>query len=79
MNISNNVASIQTQQTIINKSADAIANINAAPTDGSNVQKQTDLAQEIPKQIVAQNAVEVNATVIKTADDMLGSLLDIKA
>jgi len=80
MNISNNITSIQSQQSLLNESARAIANINTSSDSASISQgTQADLAQEIPKQIIAQGATEVNVTAIKTADEMLGSLLDIKA
>jgi len=72
MNISNNVSSIQTQQSSLNKSAHNIANLN---TKGSS----TDLSKEFTSQIITQGATEVNVNAIKTHDQMLGSLLDIKA
>jgi len=67
MNISSNVNTIQSQQTMLNTSANNMQKNNA------------DLSKEIPNQIVIQNVVEVNANVIKTKDDMLGTLLDIKS
>ena len=101
MNISSNVSSIQAQQTLLNTSANNIANVNTdrfVPNDtritnsGSSViansrkaddsgslRSQTDLAKEIPDQIVAQSATAFNVSAIKTQDEMLGSLLDIKA
>jgi len=72
MNISTNINSIYNNQSIINTSADRIAQ---SSMQGST----TDLAQEIPKQMVAQKAVEADAVSIKTQDDVLGTLLDIKA
>jgi flagellar hook protein FlgE len=56
----------------MNTTAGNIANMN---TQGST----TDLAKEIPNQIVAQNVNSANVSAIKTQDQMLGSLLDIKA
>ena len=101
MNISNNTASIQAQQTLMNTNAKNIANVNTdrfVPTDtkisnnansivankrladdNGSLKSQTDLNKEIPDQIVAQNATAVNVSVIKTQDEMFGSLLDIKA
>ncbi len=35
-----------------------------------------DLAEEIPQSIIAQRGYEANLTVIKTQDEMLGSVLD---
>jgi flagellar basal-body rod protein FlgC len=37
-----------------------------------------DLGDEVVNQIIAQRGFEANLQTIKTADDMLGSLLDIK-
>jgi flagellar basal-body rod protein FlgC len=37
-----------------------------------------DLGEEVVNQIIAQRGFEANLKTIKTADDMLGSLLDIK-
>ena len=101
MNISSNVSSIQSHQTMMNTNANNVANANTdgfVPSDtrissnegsvSANTRKadntgaktsQTDLAKEIPDQIVAQGATAVNVTAIKTQDEMLGSLLDIKA
>ncbi len=67
MNISSNISSIQSSQVMMNQSATNIAGSNA------------DLSKEIPKQIAIEKDVAANASVIKTQDDMLGSLLDIKA
>lgn len=79
MNISNNVTSIQAQQTALNSSAVNVANINRTSSDGSSMPSETDLAKEMTNQIMAQSATEVNVSAIKTADEMFGSLLDIKA
>ena len=101
MNISNNISSIQSHQTMMNTVANNVANVN---TDGfvpsstrmsdaggsvtasnakadntGSLKSQTDLAKEIPNEIVAQDATAVNVSAIKTQDEMFGSLLDIKA
>lgn len=101
MNISNNIASIQAHQTMMNTTANNVANVNTdgfipngtkisnsgnslnantslADNNGSQ-RSQTDLAKEIPDQIIAQDTVAVNVSAIKTQDEMLGSLLDMKA
>lgn len=101
MNIGANIASMQAHQTMMNSSANNIANINTdrfVPTNtrvvggenspradntkaddtGSKI-SQTDLAKEITTQIIAQDATAVNVNAIRTQDEMLGSLLDIKA
>ena len=79
MNISNNATSIQVQQTALNSSAVNVANINRTSSDGSSMPSETDLAKETTNKIMAQSATEVNVSAIKTADEMFGSLLDIKA
>jgi flagellar hook protein FlgE len=101
MNISNNISSIQAHQTMMNRSASNVANVNtdgfiptdtkidntnksitanlSKTTDTGSTKSQTDLAKEIPSQIIAQDTVALNASLIKTQDDILGSLLDIKA
>ncbi|MDO9266114.1 MAG: hypothetical protein Q7U00_03430 [Sulfurimonas sp.] len=101
MNISNNISSIQAHQTMMNTSANNIANVNSdgfvprdtrvVASEGSvtsnsrkadnsgSTKSQTDLAKEIPDQIVAQKATALNVTAIKAQDEMFGSLLDIKA
>lgn len=101
MNISNNISSIQSHQTMMNANANNIANLNTdgfVPSDvrmvgngssvstntrqadnNGSVRSQTNLAKEIPNQIIAQDAVAVNVSAIKTQDEMLGSLLDMKA
>ena len=101
MNISSNISSIGSHQTLQNTSANNIANVNSdgfIPKDtrlsgtGSSVtantrladdngsqRSQTDVAKELTNQIVSQNATGVNVSAIKTQDEMLGSLLDIKA
>jgi flagellar hook protein FlgE len=47
--------------------------------DSGSLRSQTDLAKEIPDQISIQAGTAVNVQAIKTQDEMLGSLLDIKA
>ena len=102
MNISSNLSSMQSQQTMMNTNANNIANVNTdgfIPSDtrmsngaGDTViannrqaddtgfpKSQTDLNKEIPDQIIASDATSVNATAIKTQDQMMGTLLDIKA
>lgn len=67
MNISSNTSSIQTNQSFLNKTA-------------ANIQKQSgDLSKDIPNLTIAQDVNALNVSAIKTQDEMLGSLLDIKA
>lgn len=101
MSISSNISSIQSHQTMMNTTANNVANVNSGgfvpsdtrmssnegsvsanvrkASDNGSINSQTDLAKEIPDQIVAEDATAVNASAIKTQDEMFGSLLDIKA
>lgn len=101
MSISNNVSSIGAHQTMLNTTANNVANVNTdgfipkdtrMTNDASSVKasireadnnglkrSQTDLAKEIPDQIIAQDTVAVNVSAIKTQDEMMGTLLDIKS
>ena len=101
MNISSNLSSIQAHQTMMNTSANNVANVNtdgfipsdtrisengdsviannAKADDNGSLKSQTDLSKEIPDQIVAEKATAVNVSAIRTQDEMLGSLLDIKS
>jgi len=72
MSISTNLSSIQSNQTMMNTSSNNIAN-------AGSYKNQTDLNKEIPNQIVAQDVLGVNVASIKTQDQMLGTLLDMKA
>ena len=67
MDISNNISSIGTNQSFLNTTANNIKN-------GSG-----NLSKEMPNLIVAEKTNDVNVTAIKAQDEMLGSLLDIKA
>jgi len=101
MNISNNISALQSQQQLLNTSANNIANVNTngfkpvdtiisnsagSPTphsrladDNGSKRSQTDLSKEITTQIVAQDASALNVEAIKAQDELLGTLLDIKA
>jgi flagellar hook protein FlgE len=52
---------------------------NTKADDNGSATSQTDLAKEIPDEMIAQNATEVNVAAIKIQDEMFGTLLDIKA
>ena len=66
MNISNNISSIQTNQSFLNSTA-------------KSIEKQSgDLTKDIPNLMVAEKVNAVNVEAIKTQDEMFGSLLDIK-
>ena len=67
MSISNNVSSLQTNQQFLNKTATSIKN------------QSGELTKEIPDLIIAEKTNAVDIVAIKAQDEMLGSLLDIKA
>ena len=50
-------------------------------TDGDTMTEKemsnVDLAEEIPQTMISQSGYEANLTVIKTRDEMLGTLVDI--
>ncbi|MFT5661280.1 MAG: flagellar hook protein FlgE [Sulfurimonas sp.] len=101
MNISGNISSIGSHQTLLNTNANNVANVNTdgfrpsdtkvtsngegtttntrLSDDTGSAKSQTDLAKELTDQIIAEDAVAVNVSAIKTQDEMIGSLLDIKA
>ncbi len=101
MNISSNISSIQAHQTMMNTSANNVANVNSdgyipsetrvissenslkantfKANDNGSKMSQTELSKEITNQIIAQDATEANVAALKAQDDILGSLLDIKA
>ena len=78
----NNVANVNTdsfiptQTNLTNSSGSVNASFSKADDNGLT-RSQTDLNKEIPDQIIAQNGHEVQASAIKTQDEMIGSLLDI--
>ena len=67
MSISNNISSLQTNQQFLNTTANSIKN------------QSGELTKDIPNLLIAQKTNAVNITAIKAQDEMLGSLLDIKA
>lgn len=74
----NNVANVNTQdykaiQTNISNQD------NAVVAQSSQTENSTDLATELTDQITIDKSFEANANTIKTQDEMLGSLLDMKA
>lgn len=80
----NNVANVNTDGFVpsdtrmSDKSTSISANTRLADNNGST-KSQTDLAKELPDQIIAQDAVSVNVSAIRTRDEMMGTLLDMKA
>ncbi len=66
---------MQRSQSSMFQSAQQIA---SAATQGVNASPQ-DLAENLVNLKVQQNLFDANAKVVKTANDTLGSLLDVKA
>ncbi len=83
-NSAHNVANVNTDgfiptQTTLNDAGNSITASSAKASDNGSPRSQTDLAKELPDQMIAADGVAVNVTAIRTQDEMLGSLLDIKA
>ncbi len=79
-----NIANVNTDgfipnKTTLNETANGVNATTTKATDNGSSKSQTDLAKELPDQIIAQDGVAVNVTAIKTKDEMLGTLLDLKA
>ncbi len=67
MNISQNLNAIQTNQSFLN-------------TTAKSIEKQSgDLVKDMTNLVVAEDVNDVNVNTIKAQDEMLGSLLDVKA
>ncbi|MEA1983906.1 MAG: hypothetical protein U9N39_10210 [Campylobacterota bacterium] len=67
MNISNNISTLQTNQSFLNSTAKSIE------------KSSPDLAKDMTNLMIAEDVHAVNITTIKTQNEMMGSLLDIKA
>ena len=80
----NNIANVNSdgfvpKSTVISDNGGSVdANTRLADDNGSK-NSQTDLSKELTDQIVVEDATAVNVAAIKTQDEMLGTLLDIKA
>ncbi len=83
-NSAHNIANVNTDHyvpintTITDNKENIIANSHKA-TDNGSEKSQTNLAKEIPDMMISQGGVALNVTAIKTQDEMLGTLLDLKA
>ena len=80
----NNVANVNTDgfrpdDTRIVENKNSVTAYNTKVDDNGSKRSQTNLAKEIPDEIIAQSATSVNVSTIKTQDEMFGTLLDIKA
>jgi len=86
-----NINSMQAHQAWMNQSANNVANVNTDSFDANrtvikegpipvseSTTEATDLTKEMTDQIVAADGFEVQASVIKTYDEMMGTLLDMK-
>ena len=80
----NNIANVNTdgfipKSTTISNTANSVtANIKSVDDNGSQ-KSQTNLAKDLTQQIVVEDVTALNITAIKTQDNMMGTLLDIKA
>ena len=86
-----NSTSMMAHQTLMDINANNIANINTKDflakdarignnleVNSVDTQKPTNITKEITDQIVIQDGFDAQAPVIKTEDEMIGTLLDIK-
>lgn len=84
-NNAHNVANSNTdgyipRNTTISETAQGSTQANTTLASSTLSEKsQTNLAKEITDQITIENVSEANIQAIRTQDEMLGSLLDIKA
>ena len=77
----NNIANVNTdgfRSSDTRISTNLEANNRLADDTGSQ-KSQTDLSKEIPDQITIGGVAEANVSAIRTQDEMMGTLLDIKA
>jgi len=80
----NNIANVNTDgfipnDTKITNNNESITTNTRPADDTSSLKSQTNLSKELPEQIMIEKGIKANVTAIKTQDDILGSLLDIKA
>ncbi len=87
-----NSTSMQSHQILIDINANNIANINTKDFSakegriGNNLEvnsidtnKPTDITKELTNQIVIEDGFDAQAPIIKTENEMIGTLLNIKA
>jgi len=80
----NNIANTNTdgfvpRDTRMSNSGNSVTANTRISDDNGSQRSQTDLAKELTDQITIEDTTAVNVSAIKTQDEMLGSLLDIKA
>ena len=81
------LSSVQNGQQRVNQAATDIASASlpksvaesAAPSPSNSQAQQVDLASSLVDLQIGEQQVQAGAKVIKTADDTLGTLLDIRA
>ena len=89
--ISTNLNAMSAHTAWMNANANNVANVNTENYDASRTVLDagpkavneatghgTDLSKEIPEQIVISGGFSAQVTTIKTQDEMLGTLLDMK-
>ena len=81
----NNIANVNTdgfipQNTVIKEAGkDSTQAVTSQADDNKSEKSQTNLTKEITDQISIEKVTEANVSAIRTQNEMLGSLLDIKA
>lgn len=84
-NSANNVANVNTdgfipKNTLVKENGgNSTQAITSRADDTKSEKSQTNLTKEITDQISIEKITEANVNAIRTQDEMLGSLLDIKA
>jgi flagellar hook protein FlgE len=84
-NSANNVANVNTdrfvpQNTTIGETQNGGTKANTTMADSNGSEKsQTDLSKEMTDQISIEKIAQSNLKAIRTQDEMLGSLLDIRS
>lgn len=84
-NNANNVANVNTdgfipQNTVIKEvEKGSTQAVTSQANDNKSEKSQTNLTKEITDQIAIEKVTEANVSAIRAQDEMLGSLLDIKA
>jgi len=83
-NNANNIANVNTEsfiptKTTLHEILGGVKAVSQSASDNGSTLSQTDLAREMTDQVIVQNGHEVQGTVIRTQDEMMGTLLDLFA
>ena len=83
-NNANNIANVNTEsfiptKTTLHETSGGVKAVSQSASDNGSTLSQTDLAREMTDQVIVQNGHEVQGTVIRTQDEMMGTLLDLFA